>query len=203
MQHGMSLSGMTKVGDLSYLRWVLRALLVAFMLQAFYNGFLPNFARLGTWNVAMFLMLEQVGATYRCTLSREMTYDLVQQAGSLSVATACRCINPCQAATTHNSCRMCAVMSADEGRAGTKVLAEEELNKSAASPVYLLKNRSGLCSGAKGLTMRRTRAKPALNVLLLLFCIFCKVLWALSLCGAVSTQHADLTHAAANVSWCS
>lgn len=28
--------------------------------QAFYNGFLPNFARLGSWNVAMFLMLEQV-----------------------------------------------------------------------------------------------------------------------------------------------
>ena len=30
-------------------------------LQAFYNGFMPNFARLGSWNVAMFLMLEQVG----------------------------------------------------------------------------------------------------------------------------------------------
>lgn len=29
-------------------------------MQAFYNGFLPNFARLGSWNVAMFLMLEQV-----------------------------------------------------------------------------------------------------------------------------------------------
>lgn len=29
-------------------------------LQAFYNGFMPNFARLGSWNVAMFLMLEQV-----------------------------------------------------------------------------------------------------------------------------------------------
>lgn len=28
--------------------------------QAFYNGFMPNFARLGSWNVAMFLMLEQV-----------------------------------------------------------------------------------------------------------------------------------------------
>lgn len=30
--------------------------------QAFYNGFMPNFARLGTWNVAMFLVLEQVRA---------------------------------------------------------------------------------------------------------------------------------------------
>jgi hypothetical protein len=29
-------------------------------LLAFYNGFLPNFARLGSWNIAMFLMLEQV-----------------------------------------------------------------------------------------------------------------------------------------------
>ena len=28
---------------------------------AFYKGFLPNFARLGTWNVIMFLTLEQVG----------------------------------------------------------------------------------------------------------------------------------------------
>ncbi|KAG1669690.1 hypothetical protein FOA52_002074 [Chlamydomonas sp. UWO 241] len=26
---------------------------------AFYKGFLPNFARLGSWNVAMFLVLEQ------------------------------------------------------------------------------------------------------------------------------------------------
>uniref|UniRef100_A0A383VSA3 Uncoupling protein n=1 Tax=Tetradesmus obliquus TaxID=3088 RepID=A0A383VSA3_TETOB len=29
-------------------------------LLAFYNGFMPNFARLGSWNVAMFLMLEQM-----------------------------------------------------------------------------------------------------------------------------------------------
>lgn len=27
---------------------------------AFYKGFIPNFARLGTWNVIMFLTLEQV-----------------------------------------------------------------------------------------------------------------------------------------------
>lgn len=27
---------------------------------AFYKGFLPNFGRLGSWNVAMFLTLEQV-----------------------------------------------------------------------------------------------------------------------------------------------
>ena len=31
-------------------------------LLAFYNGFGPNFARLGTWNVIMFLTLEQVKA---------------------------------------------------------------------------------------------------------------------------------------------
>lgn len=31
-------------------------------LLAFYNGFMPNFARLGSWNIAMFLMLEQVGS---------------------------------------------------------------------------------------------------------------------------------------------
>lgn len=29
-------------------------------LLAFYKGFIPNFARLGSWNVAMFLTLEQV-----------------------------------------------------------------------------------------------------------------------------------------------
>jgi solute carrier family 25 uncoupling protein 8/9 len=28
---------------------------------AFYKGFIPNFGRLGSWNVAMFLTLEQVG----------------------------------------------------------------------------------------------------------------------------------------------
>lgn len=27
---------------------------------AFYKGFLPNFGRLGSWNVIMFLVLEQV-----------------------------------------------------------------------------------------------------------------------------------------------
>lgn len=30
-------------------------------LLAFYKGFVPNFGRLGSWNVAMFLTLEQVG----------------------------------------------------------------------------------------------------------------------------------------------
>ena len=29
-------------------------------LGAFYSGFMPNFARLGSWNVIMFLTLEQV-----------------------------------------------------------------------------------------------------------------------------------------------
>ena len=28
-------------------------------LLTFYNGFLPNFARLGSWNCAMFLTVEQ------------------------------------------------------------------------------------------------------------------------------------------------
>ena len=32
-------------------------------LLTFYNGFLPNFARLGSWNCAMFLTVEQVGDT--------------------------------------------------------------------------------------------------------------------------------------------
>ena len=31
-------------------------------LMSFYNGFLPNFARLGSWNCAMFLTVEQVRA---------------------------------------------------------------------------------------------------------------------------------------------
>lgn len=29
-------------------------------MTAFYGGFIPNFARLGSWNVIMFLALEQV-----------------------------------------------------------------------------------------------------------------------------------------------
>lgn len=29
-------------------------------IMTFYNGFLPNFARLGSWNCAMFLTVEQV-----------------------------------------------------------------------------------------------------------------------------------------------
>ncbi len=32
--------------------------------MAFYKGFSANFARLGSWNVAMFLTLEQVKAAY-------------------------------------------------------------------------------------------------------------------------------------------
>ncbi len=38
-------------------------------LLTFYNGFLPNFARLGSWNCAMFLTVEQVCPTpssYSC-----------------------------------------------------------------------------------------------------------------------------------------
>lgn len=35
---------------------------------AFYNGFVPNFARLGSWNVVMFLTVEQVGASCTCGL---------------------------------------------------------------------------------------------------------------------------------------
>ena len=31
---------------------------------AFYKGFLPNFARLGSWNVVMFLSLEKVRKLY-------------------------------------------------------------------------------------------------------------------------------------------
>jgi solute carrier family 25 uncoupling protein 8/9 len=33
-------------------------------LGAFYKGFMPNFARLGSWNVVMFLSLEKVKASY-------------------------------------------------------------------------------------------------------------------------------------------
>lgn len=32
--------------------------------MAFYKGFLPNFTRLGTWNVVMFLTLEQVNRLF-------------------------------------------------------------------------------------------------------------------------------------------
>ena len=33
-------------------------------LTAFYKGFMPNFARLGSWNVVMFLSLEKVKKAY-------------------------------------------------------------------------------------------------------------------------------------------
>ena len=33
-------------------------------LLAFYKGFMPNFARLGSWNVVMFLSLEKVRKLY-------------------------------------------------------------------------------------------------------------------------------------------
>lgn len=33
-------------------------------LLAFYKGFMPNFARLGSWNVVMFLSLEKVKKAY-------------------------------------------------------------------------------------------------------------------------------------------
>jgi solute carrier family 25 uncoupling protein 8/9 len=33
-------------------------------LTAFYKGFMPNFARLGSWNVVMFLSLEKVRKAY-------------------------------------------------------------------------------------------------------------------------------------------
>ena len=46
-------------------------------LATFYNGFLPNFARLGSWNCAMFLTVEQV-QILRCT----------------SVWIPCHCIRP-------------------------------------------------------------------------------------------------------------
>ena len=39
-------------------------------LKAFYSGFIPNFARLGSWNVCMFLTLEQVCCRTLCKLCR-------------------------------------------------------------------------------------------------------------------------------------
>ena len=33
-------------------------------LTAFYKGFVPNFARLGSWNVIMFMTLEKVRKVY-------------------------------------------------------------------------------------------------------------------------------------------
>ena len=35
-------------------------------ITAFYKGFIPNFGRLGSWNVAMFLVLEQVTPSIDC-----------------------------------------------------------------------------------------------------------------------------------------
>jgi len=40
-------------------------------LGAFYKGFVPNFARLGSWNVVMFMSLEQVRKQYIAFTSKE------------------------------------------------------------------------------------------------------------------------------------
>ena len=42
---------------------------------AFYKGFLPNFARLGSWNVIMFLTLEQVNENEPRALSLSTRYS--------------------------------------------------------------------------------------------------------------------------------
>lgn len=39
-------------------------------LLAFYQGFMPNFARLGSWNVVMFLSLEKVKKFYITNISK-------------------------------------------------------------------------------------------------------------------------------------
>ena len=46
-------------------------------LKAFYSGFIPNFARLGSWNVCMFLTLEQVCCCTLCELSRTVSVNCV------------------------------------------------------------------------------------------------------------------------------
>ena len=43
-------------------------------MKAFYSGFIPNFARLGSWNVCMFLTLEQVCCRL-CKLSQSTAVD--------------------------------------------------------------------------------------------------------------------------------
>lgn len=48
--------------------------------MAFYKGFLPNFTRLGTWNVVMFLTLEQVNlnsSPYSLLLSNDDKSSLI------------------------------------------------------------------------------------------------------------------------------
>ena len=46
---------------------------------AFYKGFLPNFARLGSWNVIMFLTLEQVNENEPpCFLSLHQIFSRVE-----------------------------------------------------------------------------------------------------------------------------
>ena len=47
-------------------------------LKAFYSGFVPNFARLGSWNVVMFLTLEQVGLCTRPPGARAARVVLVE-----------------------------------------------------------------------------------------------------------------------------
>jgi hypothetical protein len=58
---------------------------------AFYKGFLPNFARLGSWNVIMFLTLEQVNEKlkrewkYLSMLNPILTHCLLILSGSKAV----------------------------------------------------------------------------------------------------------------------
>jgi hypothetical protein len=62
--------------------------------QAFYNGFMPNFARLGSWNVAMFLMLEQVSWRFRQSVCSKL--PCLAAACLLSVLLCCAATCPLQ-----------------------------------------------------------------------------------------------------------
>ena len=45
--------------------------------MAFYKGFIPNFGRLGSWNVIMFLTLEQVTTYYIVIVLNPSTQTLL------------------------------------------------------------------------------------------------------------------------------
>ena len=62
-------------------------------LMTFYNGFLPNFARLGSWNCAMFLTVEQV-STLLAGLAAQSARSLQSTAEALN-SQLCICCTIC------------------------------------------------------------------------------------------------------------
>ena len=74
-------------------------------LKAFYSGFMTNFARMGSWNVCMFLTLEQVLPSL-CQLFRAMAARSVAHKRRLQLSSSLRCFPQGQACDGATGFRM-------------------------------------------------------------------------------------------------